>query len=92
MNNPTRLQIVIAVLTSLIFFSQGVLAVPPVKENIFPLQPQHCHSSSLVELPNGDLLVCWFQGSGERTADDVQILGARKSLVVFLVGDTPGCG
>lgn len=96
MINPTRLQIVIAVLTSLIFFSQGVLAVPPVKENIFPLQSQHCHSSSLVELPNGDLLVCWFQGSGERTADDVQILGARKKTgasewsEVFPMADTPG--
>jgi hypothetical protein len=26
---------------------------------------------------NGDLLVCWFHGSGERTADDVKIEGAR---------------
>lgn len=44
---------------------------------VFPLQHQHVHGSSLVELPNGDLLIAWFQGSGERTADDVRIMGAR---------------
>src|ERR1035438_1350908 len=47
-------------------------------ELIFPLESWHNHSSSVVELPNGDLLVCWFHGSGERTADDVKIEGARK--------------
>jgi predicted neuraminidase len=31
-----------------------------------------------VEAPNGDLIVCWFHGSGERKADDVKIEGARK--------------
>ena len=46
-------------------------------ELIFPLEKWHNHSSSVVELPNGDLLVCWFHGSGERTADDVLIRGAR---------------
>ncbi len=46
-------------------------------ENIFPLQAEHCHASTIVELPNNDLLVAWFQGSGERTADDVSIKGAR---------------
>lgn len=46
-------------------------------ENIFPFQEQHCHGSTIVELPNRDLLVAWFQGSGERTADDVGIRGAR---------------
>ena len=44
---------------------------------IFPLQPRHTHGSSLVSLPNGDVLAAWFQGSGERTADDVKIMGAR---------------
>jgi predicted neuraminidase len=46
-------------------------------ELIFPLEHWHNHSSSVVECPNGDLLVCWFHGSGERTADDVKIEGAR---------------
>jgi len=44
---------------------------------IFPLQPKHVHSSCIVECPNGDLLACWFQGSGERRATDVAVMGAR---------------
>ncbi|MFN4147599.1 MAG: exo-alpha-sialidase [Runella sp.] len=48
------------------------------KQDIFPLQNQHTHGSTLVELPNGDWLVAWFQGSGERTASDVAIMGARQ--------------
>jgi predicted neuraminidase len=46
-------------------------------ELIFPLEHWHNHASCIVECPNGDLLVCWFHGSGERTADDVKIEGAR---------------
>ena len=63
---------------------------------IFPLQSKHVHSSSIVELPNGDLLTCWFQGSGERTANDVMINGARLKKVEtkwrepFLMAVTPG--
>lgn len=65
-------------------------------ELIFPLEKWHNHSSSVVELPNGDLLVVWFHGSGERTADDVLIRGARwnhstgKWSEPFLMADTPG--
>ncbi len=65
-------------------------------ELIFPLQSKHVHSSSLVELPNGDLLAVWFEGSGERTADDVMIMGARlqkghnKWSRAFNMADTPG--
>lgn len=44
---------------------------------VFPLQAQHVHGSSIVQLPGGDLLMAWFQGSGERSADDVRIMGAR---------------
>jgi predicted neuraminidase len=64
-------------------------------ENIFPLQLQHCHGSSIVELPNKDLLVAWFQGSGERTADDVAINGARYNHKThtwsepFILADVP---
>jgi len=63
---------------------------------IFPLQGQHVHSSSIVEFPNGDFLVCWFQGSGERTANDVVVNGARlkkgetKWSEPFLMADSPG--
>ncbi len=62
---------------------------------IFPLQDQHCHSSSIVAYPDGSLLACWFQGSGERTADDVQVLGAWRAKdatswgMVFQMADTP---
>jgi hypothetical protein len=62
---------------------------------IFPLNGWHNHASSLVECPNGDLLACWFSGSGERTADDVQILGARRRKGAtrwsqpFPMADTP---
>ena len=45
-----------------------------VMENIFPFQSMHCHGSTIVELPNSDLLVAWFQGSGELTADDVSVM------------------
>lgn len=65
-------------------------------ELLFPLEHWHNHSSSVVELPNGDLLVCWFHGSGERTADDVLIQGERwnhatgKWTERFTMADTPG--
>jgi len=66
------------------------------EEFIFPYQNEHVHGSSLVILPNDDLLACWFQGSGERTADDVRIMGARlkKGSKIwtepFLMADTKG--
>src|SRR6266566_2495372 len=65
-------------------------------ELIFPPQPKHNHGSCIVECPNGDLLACWYNGSGERTADDVRILGSRlrkssdKWTEPFLMADTPG--
>ncbi len=63
---------------------------------IFPLVNQHVHGSTIVELPNGDLLAAWFQGSGERWADDVAIMGARlragkdKWTGPFVMADVPG--
>jgi len=66
------------------------------KRDIFPPEHWHNHSSSVVELPNGDLLAVWYNGSGERSADDVKIEGARlrKGQKTwdprFLVADTPG--
>lgn len=49
-----------------------------LREELFPPQADHVHGSTIVELPDGDLLAAWFQGSGERWADDVRIMGARK--------------
>jgi predicted neuraminidase len=81
----------------------GILAVSaayaePVFQtrNIFPLQDKHVHGSSIVQCPDGGFLSAWFYGSGERSADDVQIQGARlKSGAeawseVFSMADTPG--
>lgn len=62
---------------------------------IFPLQDKHVHASSIVECPNGDLLATWFHGTGERTATDVVIKGARLKSgskqwsEVFPMADTP---
>ncbi len=64
-------------------------------ENIFPPGGKHAHSSSIVECPDGDLLCCWFYGSGERSGTDVVVQGARKKRgasnwsPVFLLADTP---
>ena len=64
--------------------------------DIFPPQSQHVHSSSLVELPGGGLLACWYQGSGERRANDVRVRGARLAAgeerwsAPFELVDTPG--
>jgi predicted neuraminidase len=65
-------------------------------EYIFPFQHLHVHSSSIVELLDGDLLCCWFEGSGERTANDVLVKGARLKKgasqwsKTFILADTPG--
>lgn len=63
---------------------------------IFPYQGEHVHGSAIVKLPNGDMLAAWFQGSGERWADDVRIMGARLGKgdtawsETFLMADVPG--
>ena len=58
-------------------------------------QAEHVHSSSLTWTSGNQLLACWYQGSGERTADDTRILGSvsdPKSGVwgaPFELADTP---
>jgi predicted neuraminidase len=47
-------------------------------ELVFPLHGQHNHAPGIVECPNGDLLVSWYRGTGERNADDTAVYGARK--------------
>ncbi|MBT3180291.1 MAG: exo-alpha-sialidase [Candidatus Marinimicrobia bacterium] len=65
------------------------------KTSIFPAQGKHVHGSSIIEAPNGDLLACWFYGSGERTANDVVIQGSRLKKgssewgSIFVMADTP---
>ncbi len=75
-----------------------LLAAEPVisSQLIFPLDAQHNHAPGIVQLKNGDLLVSWYRGSGERTADDVAVLGARlkagqeKWSDPFVMVDRPG--
>jgi len=63
---------------------------------IFPLQDDHVHGPTLAVLPGGDVLTAWFQGSGERWADDVRIMGSRKKAgdstwsAPFLMADVEG--
>jgi hypothetical protein len=47
-------------------------------ELIFPLDDQHNHASGVVECSNGDLLVSWYRGSGERKSDDVAVHGVVR--------------
>ncbi len=63
---------------------------------IFPSQQLHVHGSTIVELSNGDFLASWFEGTGERTSDDVKIMGAkfisksRSWSKPYLLADTEG--
>ena len=64
-------------------------------ELAFPLHMKHNHAPGLVELPSGELLMSWHRGSGEASADDVAVLGARKQPgeewgEPFELADTPG--
>lgn len=86
----------IACLTFMMFTCGAVAAGPAYRgELIFPPQPKHCHGSSIIQCPNGDLLACWFFGSGERSANDVMVQGARLKKgqttwsPVFIMADTP---
>ncbi|MBX3441396.1 MAG: exo-alpha-sialidase [Planctomyces sp.] len=47
-------------------------------ELVFPLNPQHNHAPGVAELPDGELVVSWYRGSGERSADDVAVWGSRR--------------
>lgn len=92
-----KLIVVIMVLLAVSVEAQQKNSYRSIKkeELIFTPQNEHCHGSSIVALPNGDMLVCWFQGSGERNADDVRIMGSRlikgqdKWETPFVMADTP---
>ncbi len=63
-------------------------------ELIFPPRADHNHAPAIVECPDGSLLVSWYRGSGERSADDVAIYGSRKAgdsvwSSPFLMADIP---
>lgn len=76
----------------------GTGAARPQRVDSLLFKPQalHNHGSCIVELPNGQILACWYRGSGERTADDVSIMGSRYQPgrgtwgQPFTMADTPG--
>ncbi|MGN6491811.1 MAG: sialidase family protein [Agriterribacter sp.] len=88
----------IITLILVVFYTSIVSAQTPVIESnlLFTPQEKHVHGSTLVALPNGDYLAAWFYGSGEKSADDVKIMGARlrkgekKWSDPFEMADTPG--
>jgi predicted neuraminidase len=65
-------------------------------EALFPPERLHNHGSCIVEYPRGSLFVVWYRGSGERKADDVQVMGSRRRIgskewePPFVLADTPG--
>ena len=79
-----------------VLFAEAPSAPSYHAELVFALHPQHNHAPGIVECPNGDLLVSWYRGSGERQADDVAVYGARlrkgadRWSEPFLLADTPG--
>ena len=83
-------------LVLIFLFAPACFAQKSMESLIFPYQELHVHGPSIVELPNGDLLSAWFEGSGERWADDVAIKGARlkkgssKWSEPFILADVPG--
>lgn len=89
-----RLLPAVCLLTGGLFADDG----PPRHraELIFPLHPQHNHAPGIAELPDGELIASWYRGSGERSADDVAVYGARLKPGsstwgdTFLMVDTPG--
>ena len=93
-------RLVVALLLATLLFaglrSDAVADSPYQAEVIFTPQSLHTHGSCIVECPNGDLLCCWYRGSGERRADDVGVYGARRRRgdktwsEPFLMADTPG--
>jgi predicted neuraminidase len=86
----------LAALIAIAFAGVATAAPQFSAELVFPLHKQHNHAPGIVECPNGDLLVSWYRGSGERQADDVAVYGARRKhgetawSEAFLMADTPG--
>ena len=95
---PLRALLALALLSSA--FLPTARAAEPVgryrAELVFPLDAQHNHAPGVVELPDGQLLVSWYRGSGERKADDVVVLGSRLAKGAaawsepFTLADNPG--
>lgn len=95
---PSLLQNSLPAIVAMIAVSDLAAAEPPrfEAELVFPLHNQHNHAPGIAELPDGELFVSWYRGSGERSADDVAVYGARRPPgqkdwnAPTLLVDTPG--
>ncbi|MFO0953932.1 MAG: sialidase family protein [Isosphaeraceae bacterium] len=92
-----RITFVLAFLLSVLGGSPASAAEPFFSAvPIFPTEKKHNHASCIVEVSNGDLLAVWYNGTGERSADDVRIQGAwlKKGNTLWgprvTLADTPG--
>ena len=95
-NSPLAL-LLAALLIATMLVADSFAEEPQYRESlVFPLHSQHNHAPGIVECPNRDLLVSWYRGSGEKSADDVAVYGARQRKGsnawsdAFLLVDTPG--
>ncbi len=95
--NIARLLLLLLLTPAVVTAQTPVSQLPEfASELVFPLHPQHNHAPGIAELKNGDLVVSWYRGSGERSADDVAVWGARLKKgstswsEAFLMHDTPG--
>jgi predicted neuraminidase len=96
----------VTTVTALVAVASMLAPLPPLSdpaetaryesELVFPLHDKHNHAPGIVECPNGDLLVSWYRGSGERRSDDVAVFGSwkRKGSAAwsesFVMADRPG--
>jgi predicted neuraminidase len=84
------------ILTGLAAFGATRSTPVCISEVIFAPEARHNHASCIVEGADGTLFVAWFNGSGERQADDVKVqasrrrAGARSWEPRFTLWDTPG--
>ncbi len=63
----------------LVVVSFALLQAAPVQEFIFTSAPfASCHASTVVELPNGDVMSAWFGGTAEGNPD-VAIWSSRRT-------------
>lgn len=85
-----------ALAVALVALAPAARAADLERTNVFPPQDKHVHASSIVEAPDGGLVAVWFHGSGERSANDVVVQGARRAPgaaewgPVFVAADTAG--
>lgn len=95
--NAIKSGIVVLIFLVMLGFGAAVQGAPMHEaELIAPLEKMHHHAAGIVECANGDLLVSWYRGKGERDSDDVKVIGSRRRKgattweTPFVMADVPG--